>query len=111
MKQRARENLENGLAKLRRWWADKYNLPPNHDLLENQCLSDLLQEMHEDLLLRREELENELEIDGADRASLVAQIDSLSEGIGDGKKYGQDDLIDKWESELAEGKVPDLNEV
>jgi hypothetical protein len=68
--------------------------------------------MFEDFLARREELMDRLKQCGnmAERREVEDQIGRLNVALGYDKEVGSDDLIDKWERELAEGKIPDLNE-
>jgi len=67
-------------------------------------------EQYEDLYYQRAELEASLEVLSGDalreaERRIVEIGKSLGEKVEDG-----DDLIDKWERELAEGKIPNLEE-
>ena len=114
IKRTAKENMETGLAVLKRWWTNKYKLPPNHDLFLDQSESDLSLEMFEDWMLRKRDLEATL----TDRADMLSseqsremqrELDGINEALGE-SAFVVDDLIDKWERELNEGKTPDLSE-
>lgn len=113
LKSKAKENLNSGMANLRRWWSKKYELPPNHPLFENQPRAEVELEMFEDFLIRKEEIEDELY--GDDRKeeshsdSLVRQLNAIRKFLGE-EETSYDPLADKWERELLEGKTPDLNE-
>jgi hypothetical protein len=88
-RRRLRPTLEESLS---RWWSEKYKLPSNHELFQNQTILELLTEFwldhyyHTPLEVYRNE-------DG--------QVVFSDTG---------DELIDKWEKELAEGKTPDYLE-
>lgn len=70
-------------------------------------LSEHIQEMYEDLLFKREEVERSLESGVGDREILMKQLTALNRALGE--PVSEDDLFDQWEKDLAEGKVPDLN--
>lgn len=97
-----------------RWWSQKYNLPPNHELCVSQSTTALVTEMYEDLYAKKAELEAELKTAAAPRehTAIARQLEQVEKALGE-KSYVSahgDDLIDKWERELAEGKTPDLTE-
>lgn len=77
---------------LRRWWTEKYKLPSNHELLQNSTVFDLLVDFW---------------LGHYERNSLEAyrNEDGVIQFINTG-----DELIDKWEKELSEGKTPDYLE-
>ena len=77
---------------LRRWWAKKYRLPWSHELCQDSTLSELLVEFYEDYYV-----DNPLEV----HRNPDGQIQFKDTG---------DKMIDKWEAELAEGKIPDYME-
>ena len=77
---------------------------------------DVLQEMHEDTLIQREDVLADLDAsrDPEEQSRLRSRLrildnalDTKSEVLDD----GGDDLVDKWERELTEGRDPDLSEV
>ena len=80
------------LESLSRWWQEKFRLPSTHELFQNSTLLELLTEFWLDQYYRNP-LEAYRNADG--------QVQFIDTG---------DELIDKWERELAEGKVPDYNE-
>ena len=90
---------------------NKYKLPPNHELFVTRTLADLQLEMLEDLAQRREELRVQLEEREAntDTGRILDQINVINE-VFDDQPEVWDPLIDKWEKELAEGKIPNLDE-
>ena len=102
--------MAGGLGSLRRWWANKYSLPPNHELFESQSIADLNLEMFEDLIGRKRELEAELEAgETKNTGALLRALNEINRALGEAETGG-DPLVDKWERELAEGKIPDLTE-
>jgi len=110
LKQIAKREVEQGLGKLRNWWASKYTLPTNHELFMSRSIGSLNIEMFEDLYVKRSDLERSLETaSGKENGSIVRQINEIN-AILEEETYVDDPLIDKWERELAEGKIPDLEE-
>ena len=67
-------------------------------------------EMYEDALLEKEELLSDLEQDAADVSVISARLMVIDEFLGENTEEIGDDLIDKWEAELAAGITPDLDE-
>lgn len=66
--------------------------------------------MFEDMLLRKQEILDELETGGSSNANeLYRQLNALNAALGEGEIV-QDDLVDRWEKELEQGITPDLNE-
>lgn len=80
------------LEALSRWWSRKYKLPSNHELFEEQTLGDLLTEFYIDVF-EKKPIEAHRNEDG--------EIQFSETG---------DELIDKWEEQIARGEIPDLNE-
>jgi hypothetical protein len=77
---------------LRRWWQEKFNLPSNHELFQNSTFFELLTDFWEDYFYR-----HPLEVHRNEKGEIQFS------------KTG-DELIDKWEKELAEGKTPNYME-
>jgi len=75
-----------------RWWTKKYRLPSNHSLYLDSVLEDLLVEFFEDYYI-----DNPLEVYRTEEGKIFFSNTG-------------DDLIDKWEREIADGKEPDLTE-
>ena len=69
--------------------------------------------MYADLMLTQEQLLEEYDGSNPRRkneiADHLADINKILEGEGD-ETFTDDPLIDKWEAELAEGRIPDLSE-
>jgi hypothetical protein len=87
-------------------------LPTNHPLFLEQTVAELNQEMIEDLLIRKREVVAELESEDTrmqERQVLARQLKSLNEALGDPQER-EDDLIDQWEQDLEEGRVPNLED-
>lgn len=75
-------------------------------------MAELNQEMVEDLLIRKREVVAELESEDTrmqERQVLARQLKSLNEALGDPQER-EDDLIDQWEQDLEEGRVPNLED-
>jgi len=70
----------------------------------------LLQERYEDLYAEKEELLARFEDDNEDANALMLRINAISEALDDGDSVTDDPLIDKWEADLAAGRMPDLSE-
>lgn len=107
LKATARENLRSGNERVRRWWCDKYKRPPNHPLFVGRSYADWTVEMVEDLLERRDEIEQQIK-DGllpASKGDLILQ--RIAEALGE-ETEGGDALFDQWERDIAEGRIPDL---
>lgn len=65
--------------------------------------------MYEDMLLRKQEILDELETADTKTANeLYRQLNALNVGLGEDEAV-QDDLVERWEKELEQGKIPDLN--
>ena len=82
-------------------------------------MAELSIEMYEDLYARRDEVMRSLkDVSGAkERLDLMEALQGLDEALGerreadeDGPMITGDPLVDKWERELAEGKMPNLDE-
>lgn len=80
------------LEALARWWERKYKRPSNHELFQTRTVFDLLVEFHVDVFEKKpiEAQRNE-----------AGDIQFTDTG---------DELIDKWEEQIAKGETPDLNE-
>ena len=101
--------MTSPLERIKQWWRDKYNLPTNHELFQTSTWTELQMEMFQDLARRREELRQHLEDQAYDSSKTIEAINSINEVFGDPREVW-DPLVDKWERELAEGKIPDLDE-
>lgn len=110
VRQRAEREVESGLSSLKRWWSGKYKLPPNHALFLEQSVAELNQEMIEDLLVRKRELLAALADEDQsikEQQELSRQLRAVLAALGDPIDTG-DELVDQWEQDLEEGRVPDL---
>lgn len=74
------------------WWTKKYNLPSNHDLFQERTLFDLMVEFQLDFFEN-----NPLEA----RRNEDGHIQFTNTG---------DDLIDKWEEQVARGETPSMSQ-
>lgn len=71
-------------------------------------MAEHTQEMFEDLLFRREEIEKSLEDrTGGDRQTLMRQLAIINGVLGE--EETEDDLFDQWERDIEEGRTPDLD--
>lgn len=76
-------------------------------------MAELQLEMFEGMAYEREELLERLDGDdneGKMRDAMFDKLNALNKLLGYEEMF-QDPLIDKWERELEEGKIPDLDEV
>jgi len=62
------------------------------------------------LYAEKEELLARFEDDNEDANALMLRINAISEALDDGDSVTDDPLIDKWEADLAAGRMPDLSE-
>ena len=72
-------------------------------------MADLTREMYEDMLVRRGELRSALDDAGRDAPQILAQINAINTALGE-KPEHYDPLAEKWERELEQGLIPDLDE-
>ncbi len=77
---------------LMKWWTKKYNLPWNHDLFQDRTLFDLMVEFQLDYFEK-----NPLE------------VHRNEDGHIQFKNTG-DELIDKWEEQIARGETPSMSQ-
>ena len=108
LRQQAKTNIETGEVTVRRWWVDKYKRPSNDALYMSRCWAEWQIEMYEDLYVRREELQERMKDGNSDKASTLKILNSINAYLDETVEV-EDDLVDQWEKELAEGKMPDLN--
>lgn len=106
----AKKAVDLGIAQVKRWWINKYNLPPNHELFQNQSMAELTQEMYEDLYCKRSELESLLDSNDPDidRNNILEQLNGVNKALGEQEEV-EDPLAAQWEKDLEEGRIPDLN--
>lgn len=86
------------------WFAERYHVPPNHPLVMQQSASELLLLYYEHLWRERAQLLTQME-KNAD--AVIERLNALNEVLGE-RTESVDPLIDEWERELAEGRIPDL---
>lgn len=72
-------------------------------------MADLTREMYEDMLVRRNELRAALEEGGREVPQILDQINAINQALGE-KPEHYDPLADKWEREIEQGLIPDLDE-
>ena len=77
---------------LSRWWVRKYKLPSNHELFQDRTIFEHLVDFYLDKF-EQNPIEAQRNKDG--------EIQFTETG---------DELIDKWEEQIARGEAPDLNE-
>jgi hypothetical protein len=97
------------MAGLKRWWVSRYNLPPNHPLFVGQSVAELNLEWFEDLMLRRVALQEMIDEGNCDYSATSKELDEINQALGE-QAVESDDLIDKWERQIANGEMPDLDE-
>jgi hypothetical protein len=93
---------------IKRWWVNKYKLPPNHPLFLERSLSEWTLEMYEDLFAQRSEVESELEEGDGETEELLQRLNAINRALGD-EELPQDDLFDQWERDVEAGRIPDLD--
>lgn len=108
LKARAKKSLDDGMVQIKRWWAERYKLPPNHQLFTSRSLAEHMQDMYEDLIYRRDEIERNLNEGEGDSKTQMRQLSVINRVLGEAEEE-QDDLFDQWERDLEAGLIPDLN--
>lgn len=80
-------------------------------MFTGQTVAELYSEMYEDLLIQREEILEKLDeiSDSRERGELRERLSGINKVFDYEVDIGEDDLIDEWEKDLAEGRVPDLS--
>ena len=111
LRAQAKRNLETNDYRIRKWWVDKYKRPSSDPLFLNRSWPEWQVEMFEDMLIQRENILEQISNGDVDSKEGKAVLDSLNKIWGDDAEAAMDPLIDKWERELAAGKMPDLDEV
>lgn len=91
----------------------KYGLPTSHPAFQNALPADVLLEFFEDAWEEKHALEEAREKRGShfgeyDRRRL-SELEKLL-GLTNGET-SEDALADKWDREIAEGKIPNLDEM
>jgi len=112
IREEAKRNALSGISNIKRWWTNRYQLPPTHALFINQSMSELLLEMYEDFEMQKRDVEYQLEsgaVGGDSRKLLLEKLMSLNEVLQ--TEEAQDPLWDEWEADLEAGRVPDLDKV
>lgn len=108
----ARTRVESGRTFLEHWWSERFKLPTNHPLLQKLTNAELSQLIWEAMYERKAEIERQLDDDRTPRqqvAELYSQLARIQRALGEDVDCG-DPLIDKWERELEQGIIPDLDE-
>jgi hypothetical protein len=112
IKRKAKDNVENGLARIKRWWTKRYQLPSNHELFTSQSIAELNMEMFEDMIIRKSEIEKEIpSAAGNHYNDLRDELNEIEKSLKSDDSESaptSDPLIDEWERDLEAGKVPDL---
>jgi hypothetical protein len=106
-KARARRKTQTKASALQKWWSDHFNVAPDDPSVVDKSEAELEEAWYEWLFGTLEELKAENE-ENPSRA-LQEKIDRV-QAVIDGEKYEEDPLIAQWERELAEGKIPDLEQ-
>ncbi len=109
--QRAKNNRLLGLSSLKRWFVDKYKLPPTHALFVGQTEADLRLEIYEDLVARQADLRAQLQAfrrdDGQAYNALMDQLNAVNESLGE-QAEDYDAAAEQWERDLDAGLTPDF---
>lgn len=73
-------------------------------------MSELNLEFFEDMYMQREELLGQLDepdLRSAERHEIHRRLNAVNEALGL-ETESEDALVDQWERDIAEGRVPDL---
>lgn len=63
-----------------------------------------------DTFMEKLAIETAMEDNDGDYARLADRLAELNKALGEKKTHSADPLADKWEREIAEGKIPDFME-
>jgi hypothetical protein len=85
---------------------DKYKRPPNDELFQTRSWAEWQIEMYEDLYVRRNELKEQMESGEVDHKKALRVLTAIESLLGESAT--QDTLVDQWEKDLEEGRLPDL---
>lgn len=85
------ETLDDLERFLKIWWSNKYNLPPNHNLLMDLTLEEILIQYYSDLFIKDEKaLESFKEKLGKSKKQLdIEWLKANGGALEDIEKYGQ----------------------
>lgn len=64
----------------------------------------------EDLLIRKGEIEDQLTEEVDEQGALFSELNGINDALGEAK-HVIDPLWDRWEAQLAQGIIPDLDEM
>lgn len=81
-------------------------------MFTSQTVAELELELFEDLLFQREDIMDKLRdshIDQRERSSMRDRLVEINKVFGFEPDLGEDPLIDSWERDLEDGKIPDLS--
>ncbi len=115
IKRQAKRTVDQGHLDVRRWWSSKYSRPHNDPLFGTRPIHAWISEMYEDAYERVRDLETLLDdpdIRQEERRNLSQRLRKLYKMLGEtdeDKAIGEDPLIDQWEKDLDEGRMPDLD--
>jgi hypothetical protein len=110
LKAAAQRNIATNEGVIRRWWIDKYKRPSNDPLYQARSIPEWQTEFYEDLYARRDGLKAALESGDTDQGKTLQALNKLESILNQDEKGGSGDpLIDEWERDLAEGRIPDLD--
>lgn len=104
------QDREDPFYSIRRWWVDKYKLPPNHALFLERPPAYWLEEMYEDYAEERQGLIEVSKDPDIDMSRLHKMLDQLEIALGLKAKgqFSDDPVIERWEKHLMEtGRFPD----
>lgn len=113
LRREAKRTVDSGLSNLRRWWSEKYKRPSNDPLFESRPVAEWMQELYEDIYERKKEIEADLadnDVSLSEKTALSGKLARICRMLGEPEPF-VDPLADKWDRELDEGKIPDLDEV
>lgn len=89
----------------------KYRSPGNDPRLLSRTLASVQQEFYEDAWEEKADLERALETPEKNQGHLRERLGMLTRMLEGAPVDPEDELIDQWERDIAEGRTPDLDMV
>jgi hypothetical protein len=109
LRRKAKKNVHTNDYMIRKWWVEKYKRPTNDRLFMTRSWAEWQIEMFEDMYSERERIADRFRDGDIDSKVAMPALAALNNVLDDSVSI--DPLADKWERELAEGKLPNLDEV
>ena len=111
LKSAAKSSLLSGTSQLERWWCKKHNRPPGDPLYAARSSAEHRIDWFADLMLRREDLLDELKngqgVGVAENAAIMQTVMDIDKALGDESEV-EDPKVAEWEAALDRGEEPDI---